>query len=128
MTKSKVISICILSALIYEEKPAIPILDIPIDDISNIIIEIGNQLVDFKHYAMVHGYRFDLNLLLDNDLYSQTMPDNKQKKNIITTYNSTTKCSSMHYWTTWNSYTDLSSSKLGNDDETLDLHRKRDPR
>jgi len=65
-----VIFIWILSALIssslskidtfYEEKPPIPI-DM---NISNIIIEIGNQLVDFKHHAMVLSYRFDLNLPL----------------------------------------------------------------
>ena len=79
LAKSKVILIWILSDLIYEE-PATLIYEetatliyeepatlnneepathtdeepaIPIPDTSHIIIEIGNQLIDFKHHAMV---------------------------------------------------------------------------
>ena len=70
----------------------------------------------------------------DNDLYSQTMPNDKEKKNIITTYCSINDCSKCsienHYWTEWNSATDLSkpNSKYQNDNETLELHREIDPR
>ena len=46
------------SATLIDEEPAIPI-----PDTSHIIIEIGNQLIDFKHHAMVTSYRFDWNLL-----------------------------------------------------------------
>ena len=89
LTKSKVILIWSLSDLIYEEpatsiyeEPATLIYEetttliyeesatlideepaIPIPDTSHIIIEIGNQLIDFKHHAMVTSYRFDWNLL-----------------------------------------------------------------
>ena len=62
------------------------------------------------------------------------MPNEEERTEIITTFETyesnefiESKCSAMdHYWTEWNSHSDL--SKDGNDDETFERHRERNTR
>ena len=48
---------------------------------------------------------------------------------IKTNFEIASKCASPYHWTQWNSFTDLSSNDSdGNDYETLNRHRNKNPR